>query len=275
MTAQTQSHETLNWIKDKFRNERPLSVQEEAELFKIICDKEQPEMVRNSARANILHSNMKFVIQVAQQFYNDTLTKEELINEGAIGLWRAVESFDYTRGVRFITYAVWWIKAFIARAISEKGSLVRLPLNQQTRLHKEIRKCSNKCELDDEFRTLDAISGKHVSLSSNINEDSSLKLEDVIKDENNAPTDRNIEIEFQKNFTDKILNKLPERENKILSLIYGLNGMHSKSIREISQTLGLSRERIRQLRDQAVGRIRNLNCDGHLNPILKEFGCKV
>lgn len=132
--------QTFNWIKDKFKEERPLSQLEETELFKLMRNKDTSEIVRNSARAHLLHANMKFVIQVSQQFYNDTLTPEELVNEGAIGLLRAIESFDYTRGVHFITYAVWWIRAFIARAISEKGALVRLPLNQQTRLHKSCEK---------------------------------------------------------------------------------------------------------------------------------------
>ncbi len=270
MTEQTQ---TLTWIKGKFKDETPLTMAEETELFKLIRNESTPNLVKNSAKAHILHANMKFVIQVAQQYYNDTLTTEELINEGAIGLWRAVESFDYTRGVHFITYAVWWIKAFIARAISEKGALIRLPLNQQTRLHKEIRKTSNKEDLSGEFKELNAISGRPKSLSTPLNEESTLKLEDVLEDTNADNPEDSVEDELLKHFTNKFLSKLPEREQNILSQMYGLNGKEPKSIREISHSMGLSRERVRQLRDQAITRLRNLNSDGHLDQTLQEYGC--
>lgn len=273
MITSQQSTNTLNWIKEKFKNERPLSMQEETELFKLIHDKDQPEMVRNSARAHILHANMRFVIQVSQQFYNDTLTPDELVNEGAIGLWRALESFDHTRGVHFITYAVWWIKAFIARAISEKGSLVRLPLNQQTRLHKEIKKTKDASEMSDDLKEINAIGGRHVSLSTCISEESSILLEDVVEDKNTPKVDQEVESELLRHFTNKLLSKIPEREQNILIQMYGLNGNSCKSIRDISHSMGLSRERIRQLRDQAVTRLRNLNCDGHLNEVLQETGC--
>lgn len=267
------TEQTLNWIKEKFKDERPLSKQEEHELFKLMRNEDTPEMVRNCARAHILHANMRFVIQVSQQFYNDTLTTEELVNEGAIGLLRAIESFDYTRGVHFITYAVWWIKAFIVRAISEKGALVRLPLNQQTRLHKELRNITDKHDLGEEFRNLDAISGRPVSLSEPVGSEGTMKLEETIKDENSEDADHAIEKELMGHFTNKLLNKLPEREKNILSQMYGLNHENPKSIREISRKLGLSRERVRQLRDQAVTRLKNLNCDGHLTPVLQECGC--
>lgn len=270
MTEQTQ---TLTWIKGKFKDEAPLSTAEETELFKLIRDESTPNLIKNSAKAHILHANMKFVIQVAQQYYNDTLTTEELINEGAIGLWRAVESFDHTRGVHFITYAVWWIKAFIARAISEKGALIRLPLNQQTRLHKEIRKVNNKEELSSEIKELNAITERPKSLSTPLKGESTLKLEDVLEDTNAENPENAVEDELLKHFTNKFLSKLPEREQAILSKMYGLNGGEPKSIREISHEMGLSRERIRQLRDQAVNRLRNLNCDGHLDQTLQEFGC--
>lgn len=270
MIEQTQ---TLNWIKDKFKDSQPLTLQEEYELFTLIRDENKPEIARNSAKALVLSSNMKFVIQVAQRYYNDTLTTEELINEGAIGLWRAEESFDHTRGIRFITYAVWWIKAFIARAISEKGALIRLPLNQQAKLHKEIRNCPNKKDLDSSLQELDAIGGRQVSLSTETSPDGTVKLEDVIEDKEQTPIDKAVEDELLGHFTNKLLSKLPLREQQILSQMYGLGGKPPRSIREISHRLGLSRERIRQLRDQAVTRLRNLNCDGHLDQTLQEYGC--
>lgn len=260
---------TMEWIKAKFKDETPLSLAEEQIVFSEI------RKGNTLAKAKMLNANMKFVIQVAANYKNDTLSQEELVNEGAIGLWRALESFDATRGVRFITYAVWWIKAFIARAISEKGSLVRLPLNQQTRLHKSIRECRTESELDPDLQELNHIGGRQVSLSQPVSEDGVLKLEDILLDPEQNSVDKAIEDEFIHNFTNKLLNKLPKREHLILAQMYGLEGGEGKSIRELSRLMGLSRERIRQLRDQAVTRIKNMNSDGHYNQILLECGCKV
>lgn len=255
---------TMAWIKEKFKNEHPFSLEEEHILF------EEIKKGNVVAKAKMLHANMKFVIQVAGNYQNDTLTPEELVNEGAIGLWRALESFDHTRGVRFITYAVWWIKACIARAISEKGSLIRLPLNQQTRLHKGIRKSLKGAELDDELKELNNVSGRPVSLESAISDDGTLKLEDVIVDKSATAADVAVENEFRNHFAKKLLSRLPNRERQAIQHIHGID-TDEKSIRDASLVMGISRERVRQLRDQGITRLRNLNCDGHLNETLQEL----
>lgn len=255
---------TQKWIRDKFKNSFPLTLQEETELFKLV------QQGNTLAKAKILQANMKFVINVANKYSNETLQPEELINEGAIGLWRAIESFDYTRGVKFITYAVWWIKAFIARAISEKGSLVRLPLNQQSRIHKSK---AGALDDNDEIKELNAIGGHHRSLSEPINSESSITLEEVLSDTNADPIDRDVEYELLQKFTNKLLDKIPERERKIMKDLNGIDTFRAKSIREESNSLKLSRERIRQLRDQAITRLQNLNSDKHLDRTLQELGC--
>lgn len=257
---------TQKWIRDKFKNSYPLTKEEETELFKLV------QKGNTLAKVKILQANMKFVINVANKYSNESLRPEDLINEGAIGLWRAIESFDYTRGVKFITYAVWWIKAFIARAISEKGSLVRLPLNQQARIHK-CKTGIHANHSNDEIRELDTIGGRHRSLGDSVNSDGSLTLEDVLSDNNTDPVDSDIENEFLQKFTNKLLNKIPERERRIIKDLNGIDAPHAKSIREESTALKLSRERIRQLRDQAIARLQNLNSDGHLNTTLQELGC--
>lgn len=260
------NNQTLDWIKEKFRDQRPLTQAEETELFKLI------RKGNLCAKRKILCANMKFVIQVSRNFYSETLSREELIDEGAIGLWRAIESFDYTRGVKFITYAVWWIKAFIARAISEKGSLVRLPLNQQIKLHKAIRKCKDKKDLDESLQQLDSIAGKQFSLSAPVNNDGTIRLEDTLVDNHIGPIDLATEHDMNQKFLEKLLNKIPSREGEILSNIYGIHHV-CKSIRDISNQMKLSRERVRQLRDQAMSRIRRFNSDGHLTQTLQELGC--
>lgn len=269
MSEAIQHTSTLTWIKDQFKDERPLTLREEAVLFALA------QKGNSTARTIILKSNMKFVIQVAQQFYNSTLSTEELINEGAMGLLRAVDSFDYTRGVRFITYAVWWIKAFIARAISEKGSLIRLPLNQQTKLHKAIRNSKKKSDLSEEILHLNSFTRAPLSLSTPLNENNTLHYEDILEDTCLESPEQEISNELRTKFTNKLLSKIPSRERQILEQMHGLKGVTCKSVREISRTLGLSRERVRQLRDQAISRLRNLNCDKHLTPTLQELTCNA
>lgn len=258
------SNATMAWIKNKFKNENPLTLEEEQALF------EEIKKGNMNAKAKMLHANMKFVIQVAAQYRNDTLTPEELVNEGAIGLWRALEAFDPSRGVRFITYAVWWVKACIARAISEKGSLVRLPLNQQTKLHKGVRACKDVKDLDEELKTLNSISGRATSINTPLNDDGKLTLEDVIEDTEAESADKAVEDQFRTNYTHKLLNRLPSRERQALEHLHGI-GTNEKSVRETSVIMGVSRERVRQLRDQAMVRLRNLNYDGHMDDTIREL----
>lgn len=268
MTEQNALHanHTVKWIKEKFKSEHLLTSKEEFALFNLVKKGDV------GAKRILLKSNMKFVIQVAANYHSESLSAEDLINEGAIGLWRAIDYFDHTRGVRFITYAVWWIKAQITRAISEKGSMVRLPLNQQTLLHKEKaarRDCSSG--LSQEMQIIDAIGGKALSLNQVIDCESGIRLEDVIPCNNNEDITRETEKGLLQKFTNKILAKLPQREKQIISDLHGINREIPRSIREESLLLGLSRERIRQLRNQATHRIRNLNYDGHLNAVLQEI----
>lgn len=252
------------WIKEKFKAERPLTKNEEEVLFALV------RKGNKNAKAKLLAANMRFVIQVASNYRNDSLTQEELVSEGAMGLWRSIDYFDETRGVRFITYAVWWIKASITRAISEKGSMVRLPLNRQTQLHKAKASCGSK-PLPSEIKELDAIGGRTISLSSPVEQLGNLKLEELIPDESTESPDTQYNQDFIRSFTQKLLNKLPVREKQILQDINGIGCDCERNIREESHFLGLSRERIRQLRDQAKQRIRRLNCDGHLTPCIREL----
>lgn len=266
MTEQTKAshYSTVKWIKEKFKSEHPLSKDEEDLLFELA------KKGNKSAKTKLLKANMKFVIQVAANYHNDCLSQEELINEGAIGLWKSMDYYDPSRGVRFITYAVWWIKASITRAISEKGSMVRLPLNQQTLLHKAKAANANQ-QLPAEIKALEAIGGKALSLSATFDAEGSIKLEDLIADKNADNPEASTEKDFIHKFANKLLNKLPARERQIMRDLHGVDCVCPRSIREESIFLGLSRERIRQLRDQARLRLRRINSDGHLTPTLREI----
>lgn len=253
------------WIKEKFKTERPLTKEEEDALFQLT------KKGCKAAKEKLLKANMKFVIQVAANYSNACLTQEELINEGAIGLWKAIDYYDTSRGVRFITYAVWWIKASITRAISEKGAMVRLPLNQQNLLHKAKANCAKGAKLNPSMQMLEAIGGKALSISSPLDCESGIRLEDIIADTNCENPEEGAANDFMKKFTDKLLNKLPTRERQIMQDLNGIHTNYARSIREESIFLGLSRERIRQLRDQARTRLRQINSDAHLTPVIQEL----
>ncbi len=249
---------TVKWIKEKFKSEHPLSRNEEKILIDLAKNGNQ------KAKERLLKANMKFVIQVASKYSNNTLAPEELINEGAIGLWHAIRDYDNTRGVRFITYAVWWIKAHITRAISEKGNIIRLPVNQQLALKKAKKSCTEENDLDDSMKVLSSICGKTYSLDRGINVDCEQSLKDYIQDEKTPAPDALIEQELRTRFIKKVLRKLPQKERLVIEDINGFDKDSIHSIREEARILKISRERVRQLRDQAIKRLNNLNYDGHL-----------
>lgn len=257
--AKTQNKNTLKWIKEKFKSDRPLTRDEEAALFTLAKAGNQ------SAKTKLLRSNMKFVIKVAANYSNNTLTQEELINEGAIGLWHAIQYYDTSRGVRFITYAVWWIKAHITRAISEKGSIIRIPINQQLLLKKARKSRSLGGEMSPEMKILDEMEGRYTSLNHPLSGEIGYTLEELIRDENAEAVDKNACQMGQRKLIHKILNKLPIKERQVIKDLNGVDCDYSRSVREESRVLKLSRERIRQLRDQAIRRIRNLDYDGHIS----------
>lgn len=261
MAEQTkpQIKSTIKWIKEKFKSERPLTRDEESVLFSLA------KAGNLAAKTKLLQSNMKFVIKVAANYSNNTLTQEELVNEGAIGLWHAIRYYDTSRGVRFITYAVWWIKAHITRAISEKGNIIRLPINQQLLLKRARKERSTGGEMSPEMKILDEMDGHYVSLNKPLSSEISYTLEDLIKDENAEPVDKNITQETQNKLVRKYLNKLPQKERQVIKDLNGIDRDFDRSVREESRVLRLSRERIRQLRDQAIQRIRNWNYDGHIS----------
>ena len=147
-------NEDISWLKNKVQHIEPLSIDEEKELFHLISQGNK------KARDKLIEANMKFVISVAKEYSYANLSTSDLVAEGTIGLIRAIQSFDYTRGLKFITYAVWWIRAFITRAVNEQGSLVRLPANQQLKLRQSLRKNKSGETLTEEIKKRYFIKGR-------------------------------------------------------------------------------------------------------------------
>lgn len=248
------------WLKSRIKAP-PLNVKEEQELFKLI------KLGSKAARDRLVEANLKFVIQVAREYSCNGLNEDDLINEGTLGLMRAIETFDDSRGVKFITYAVWWIRAHITRAIQDKGALIRLPANKCD----EIRKGTKLGNMPDELKILQQAP---VSLSKEVLDSSGLCLGDTIADTSEVSPDKDIDRRNLNKFLGKFAHRLTRREQDIIGTLFGTRKRKKKTIVEISRVLGISRERIRQIRDQGIKRIADLNADGHYNNKIKEF-CSI
>lgn len=257
--------ESLGRFSAEFRKERTLTREEEYQLFVLAAQGNR------KAKDRLVAANMRFVLKVAQQYKGCSIPTSDLVNEGAMGLLRAIESFDYSRGLKFITYAVWWVKAYITRAINERGSLVRLPANQNLRLRKAMRERRQGKELDEEMLSLQLIGDGHVSLDAPLEAGSALTYGDVLSDERLENPDGALESRNLQEFASKLLSRLPEREAKVVAELYGVGLDMPRTVREVGHGMRVSRERVRQLRDQGVRRMRHFNADGHLDEAVNDF----
>jgi len=224
------------------------------------------------ALEKLTRANLRFVVSVAKQYQNQGLSLTDLINEGNLGLIKAAKKFDETRGFKFISYAVWWIRQNILQALAEQSRLVRLPLNQVGSLNK-IGKASSKFEQENERRPsveeladeLDIpidkisdalkISGRHVSVDAPFVEGEENTLLDVMVNEDSPMADRFLVNESLSCEVDRVLDVLTEREQDIIRMFFGI-GESEKTLEEIGDTLGLTRERVRQIKERAIRRLR-------------------
>jgi len=222
------------------------------------------------ARNKLVAANMGFVKKVVRQFRGCSIPHEDLVNEGALGLVRAAESFDPSRGVKFISYAVWWIKAFITRAINEKGTLIRLPANQNYRVRKAIREYDPEKKLEEDVQELINIGEGYVSLDTPL-DDSKSTMSNFFSDDRAVNPEFTLEREKMTDFTQTILSRVPEREARVIRGMFGIDQQYSQTARELGEEMQISKERVRQLRDQGLNRIRNMNADGHLNELVTDY----
>jgi len=226
------------------------------------------------ALEKLTKANLRFVVSVSKQYQNQGLSLGDLINEGNLGLIRASKRFDETRGFKFISYAVWWIRQSILQAISEQSRVVRLPLNRVGDLNKigkvfrnleqEYEREPSTSEIADELEmTPDKVSDtlkiskKHLSLDAEFNQEDDNRLLDVIEDDQQEPPDDLLLGESLRIEVKRALATLSEREAEIIKLYFGLDREHPLNLSEIGEKFNLTRERIRQIKVKAIRRLRH------------------
>lgn len=244
-----------------------ITVEEEVELAQRIRKGDR------LALEKLTKANLRFVVSVAKQYQNQGLTLPDLINEGNLGLIKAAEKFDETRGFKFISYAVWWIRQAVLQAIAEQSRIVRLPLNQVGSLNKinrafsrfeqENQRVASPEEIADELElTKDKIvdtmrvSGRHVSVDAPFITGEENSLLDVLEDDDAPRTDKRLMTESLMREIERALATLSERERQILKHFYGIN-TSELTLEEIADHFGLTRERVRQIKEKSIRRLRH------------------
>ena len=226
----------------------------------------------HAALEKLTRANLRFVVSVAKQYQNQGLSLPDLINEGNLGLIKAAEKFDETRGFKFISYAVWWIRQSILQALAEQSRIVRLPLNQVGSLNK-ISKALSKFEQENERRPspeelaeeLDIpvdkisdtlkVSGRHISVDAPFVEGEDNSLLDVLVNDDSPIADRSLINESLSKEIDRALKQLTPRESEIIKMFFGI-GCQEMTLEEIGDKFGLTRERVRQIKEKAIRRLR-------------------
>lgn len=244
-----------------------ITVEEEVELAQRIKKGDQ------KALEKLTRANLRFVVSVAKQYQNQGLSLPDLINEGNLGLIKAAEKFDETRGFKFISYAVWWIRQSILQALAEQSRIVRLPLNQVGSLNK-INKAFSKFEQEferkpspeeladvlelpaDKVADTLRVSGRHISVDAPFVDGEDNSLLDVLINDDSPVADRSLLNESLTKEIDRALATLTERESDIIKLFFGI-GIQEMTLEEIGEKFGLTRERVRQIKEKAIRRLRH------------------
>lgn len=263
----TVRNDTLDKYLQEISREPLVNVDEEVELAQRIRQGDRAALER------LVKANLRFVVSVAKQYQNQGLSLPDIINEGNLGLIKAAEKFDETRGFKFISYAVWWIRQSILQALAEQSRIVRLPLNQVGSLNK-INKAFSKFEQENERRPspeelseeLDIqpekiadtlrVSGRHVSMDAPFAEGEENSLLDVIVNTDSPNADRSLISESLSTEVERVLSTLSERERDIIRYFFGI-GVQELTLEEIGERFGLTRERVRQIKEKAIRRLKH------------------
>jgi len=244
-----------------------ITAEEEVELAKRIKQGDE------KALEDLVRANLRFVVSVSKQYQSQGLTLPDLINEGNLGLIKAAGKFDETRGFKFISYAVWWIRQSILQALADQSRIVRLPLNQVgslnkinrtlSKLEQEYERVPSDSEIADnlditEQKVSDTmkISGRHVSVDAPFKEGEDHGLLDVLSEEDSPRTDHNVMRESLLKEIDRSLNTLADRESDVIKLYYGIGMNHAFTLDEIGDKFELTRERVRQVKEKAIKKLR-------------------
>ncbi len=269
--------EALERYLQEISHEDMVNIEEEAELARRIHNGDQ------EALEKLVRANLRFVVSVAKQYQGQGLALTDLVNEGNVGLITAAQKFDETRGFKFISYAVWWIRQSILQALAENSRLVRLPLNQ-VGYSSKVNRFYNKFVQENERRpSTEEIaegigiekekinsalltSGKHISMDAPLVEDEDSCLLDLLTNSENDDADSSLVTESLKTEVHRAIDMLPERESQVIRMYYGIN-TPELGLEEIGRTLNLSRERVRQIKEKALALLRH----AQIGSILKEY----
>ena len=256
-----------------------LTPDEEVTLAQRIRDGDQ------QALEKLTKANLRFVVSVAKQYQNQGLSLGDLINEGNLGLIKAAKRFDETRGFKFISYAVWWIRQSILQALAEQSRIVRLPLNRVGSLNKISKSFS---ELEQKFErepspeeiaevlelttseVVDTlkISGRHVSVDAPFVQGEENRLLDVLENEDEDSPDMALMNDSLRKEVQRALSTLTKREADVITLYFGLNGESALTLEEIGEKFNLTRERVRQIKEKAIRRLKHTTRSNALKPYL-------
>ena len=260
-----------------------VTIDEEIELAQAIR-KGGPEGER--AKERLVTANLRFVVSVAKQYQHQGLTLTDLIDEGNIGLVKAAEKFDETRGFKFISYAVWWIRQSILQAIAEQSRIVRLPLNQSGALSKinqeinrfeqihqrrpSVTELAELTQIDEsKIEQTAKADSHHMSIDAPFGEDDDNSMADMLSSGDDSRTDKQVDYESLTSDLDNVLrNVLKDRELKIVKECFGI-GCQERGLEEIGAEMGLTRERVRQIREKSIAKLHD---SGHARILMKYLG---
>ncbi|MGA1380911.1 MAG: sigma-70 family RNA polymerase sigma factor [Schleiferiaceae bacterium] len=270
ITKQVTNRETASL--DKYLQEigkvELITADEEVELAQKIKAGDQ------RALEKLTKANLRFVVSVAKQYQNQGLTLPDLINEGNLGLIKAAQRFDETRGFKFISYAVWWIRQSILQALAEQSRIVRLPLNKIGSINKinkayasldqqherppSAEEIATKLEMSEmDVKESLRNSGRHVSMDAPLVEGEDSNLYDVLNSDDSPNPDDDLMVDSLRTEIERSLATLTPREGDVIRLYFGLNGQHPLTLEEIGEKFDLTRERVRQIKEKAIRRLKH------------------
>ena len=270
--------ESLDRYLQEIGHEDLVSVEEEVELAQKIKKGDK------KALEKLTKANLRFVVSVAKQYQNQGLSLPDLINEGNLGLIKAAQKFDETRGFKFISYAVWWIRQSILQALAEQSRIVRLPLNQVGSVNKinrlvnsfeqknerrpSVEEIAEHIDLsEDKIKEAMKVNTRHISVDAPFQDGKDNNLLDVLPDQDAPDADRVLVLESLREEIGRALDTLNERERNVIEAFFGL-GQAEMTLEEIGDKYGLTRERVRQIKEKAIRRLRHNTQNKYLKGFL-------